>query len=295
VSRVHETGLVNVDPDELEVVLLPEPAVLVQLGDARPGAQVRRGHALAQFKNQTLEHSIVSAREALNKAESDAHSTQKAANKSRTDGDPTAEARYLAEHDRAVVTAAGKRAELAQLQKRQTALRELRAPRDGTIITAPKRDELNKAFDVGYTDTTPVFAVGDPSKLIIRVPVSPPDFRVLRDDLNARGELEVSVYAKGRSDRQFTGKLRALPQQNAASVPLALSQRGGGALAVRQGDDPNVLIPLAQVYVVEVELNDADAALEPGQLAVVKIHTRWRSGAWWVGRALANAMDLGLY
>jgi putative peptide zinc metalloprotease protein len=64
---------------------------------------------------------------------------------------------------------------------------------------------------------------------------------------------------------------------------------------VRQGDDPNVLIPLAQVYVVEVELNDADAALEPGQLAVVKIHTRWRSGAWWVGRALANAMDLGLY
>jgi putative peptide zinc metalloprotease protein len=295
VSRVHETGLVNVDPDEIEVVLLPEPAVLVELGDARPGAQVRRGHALARFENRTLEQAIVSADAALRKAESDASSAERAAQKSRTDGDTVAEARYRAEHDRALVTAAGKRAELAQLQKRQTALRDLRAPRDGTIITAPKRDELNKAFDVGYTDTTPVFAVGDPTKLIVRVPVSPPDFRVLRDDLNARGELEVSVYAKGRSDRQFTGKLRVLPQQNAASVPLALSQRGGGALAVRQGDDPNVLIPLAQVYVVEVELNDADAALEPGQLAVVKIHTRWRSGAWWVGRALANAMDLGLY
>jgi putative peptide zinc metalloprotease protein len=46
---------------------------------------------------------------------------------------------------------------------------------------------------------------------------------------------------------------------------------------------------------VEVELTDPDVAIDPGQLAVAKIHSKWRSGAWWVARALANSMDLGLY
>jgi len=34
---------------------------------------------------------------------------------------------------------------------------------------------------------------------------------------------------------------------------------------------------------------------DPGQLASVKIHTKWRSAAWWVGRAIANAVDIGFY
>ena len=40
---------------------------------------------------------------------------------------------------------------------------------------------------------------------------------------------------------------------------------------------------------------DPDGAVKPGQLAVVKVHTRWRSAAWWVGQTLANALDIGLY
>jgi putative peptide zinc metalloprotease protein len=74
-----------------------------------------------------------------------------------------------------------------------------------------------------------------------------------------------------------------------------LTQRGGGPLAIKPSSDPNLLVPLAQVYLVEVELLDPDAAVDPGQLAVVKIHAQWRSAAWWVGRTIANALDLGLY
>jgi len=86
-----------------------------------------------------------------------------------------------------------------------------------------------------------------------------------------------------------------VPLQSAETVPIQLTQRGGGPLAVKPGGDPNVLQPLAQVYLIDVEVLDPGAASDPGQLAVVKIHTRWRSAAWWVGRALANALDLGLY
>ena len=82
--------------------------------------------------------------------------------------------------------------------------------------------------------------------------------------------------------------MRTLPAQNAATVPVGLTQRGGGPLAVKPSEDPNVLVPLAQTYLVEVELTDPDAAIDPGQLAMVKIHAKWRSGAWWVGRALCQ-------
>jgi len=76
---------------------------------------------------------------------------------------------------------------------------------------------------------------------------------------------------------------------------VQLTQRGGGPLAVKPSEDPNLLIPLAQTYLVEVHVTDPDAAIKPGQLAVVKIHSKWRSGAWWVGRTLANALDIGFY
>jgi putative peptide zinc metalloprotease protein len=140
-----------------------------------------------------------------------------------------------------------------------------------------------------------VFVIGDPGKLLIRVPVSPQDYRLLKDDMPIKGELDVSVYVKGRSDRTFVGKVRRLPGQNAATVPIQLTQRGGGPLAVKPSENPNELIPLAQTYLVEVEITDPDAAVKPGQLGVVKIHTKWRSASWWVGRALANALDIGLF
>lgn len=201
----------------------------------------------------------------------------------------------MSEQRRAGAKAETAVAEVAQLEARQGRVREMKAPRDGFLVTAPKREEVGKLFDKGFTESQPLFAVGDSGRLIVKVPVTPPNFRVLRDDMAVRGELDASVYAKGRSDRTFSGKVRHLPAQNAATVPLALTQRGGGSLAVKPNEDPNTLIPLAQVYLVEVEITDPDLAIDPGQLAVVKIHAKWRSGAWWVARALANSMDLGLY
>ena len=52
---------------------------------------------------------------------------------------------------------------------------------------------------------------------------------------------------------------------------------------------------MAQVYLVEVELDDPDATVRPGALVDVKIHCQWRSGAWWLKRTLSEALDIGLY
>jgi putative peptide zinc metalloprotease protein len=295
VSRVHETGLIAVDPDALEGVMLPEPGRLKALSDVGPGQAVQRGQSLAEFKSEALEVKLSRALAELAEQESTATAMNDAALNAHNMGDSTAEQRFQYEFAKVRSKADTARDEVDRLMARKERLSELRAPRSGVLVTFPNRDEIGKLFDKGYTDQTPLFAVGDPGRLIVKVPVTPPNFRVLHEDLDRRGELDVSIYAKGRSDRTFSGKLRRLPAQNAATVPLPLTQRGGGSLAVKPNDDPNLLVPLAQVYLVEVELTDPDVALTPGQLAVVKIHARWRSGAWWVARALSNAMDLGLY
>ncbi|MBM3982238.1 MAG: hypothetical protein FJ304_18625 [Planctomycetes bacterium] len=296
VSRVHETGLVAVDPDAMEGVFLTEPARLVAMDDAiRPGKRVAPRELLGAFKSDALDVRLKKARAARDAQWEVAQRLNLEAVKARNTGDTAAEHRFNGEFARERGRAATADDEVTRLEAEQVRLEQARAPRGGTILTAPKRDEVGKLFDKGYGETNPVFAVGDPGRLIVKVPVSPPDFRVLREDLAARGELDVSIYAKGRSDRTFSGKVRRLPTQNAATVPLALTQRGGGPLAVKPSDDPNLLVPLAQVYLVEVEMTDPDIALEPGQLAVVKIHAKWRSAAWWVARALSNAMDLGFY
>jgi putative peptide zinc metalloprotease protein len=295
VSRVHETGLVAVDPEALVGVMLPEPARMVVLSDVGPGQSVRQGESLGLFKSEALEVELARARATQAEQRAAAGALYAAANKARGMGDSSSEQRFRDDYRKAKAKAETADDDVDRLSRRQGRVHELKAPRNGILVTVPKRDEIGKLFDRGTTDTTPLFAVGDPARLIVKVPVTPPNFRVLREDLDKRGELDVSIYAKGRSDHIFSGKLRRLPAQNAATVPLALTQRGGGSLAVKPNEDPNMLVPLAQVYLVEIELTDPDVAIDPGQLAVVNIHARWRSGAWWVARALSNAMDLGFY
>jgi putative peptide zinc metalloprotease protein len=301
VSRVHETGLVVIDPTHAEAVLLPEPARLTRLEPAGYwGRDVRAGEVLAHFHSEPLEVELAKARNNEQEQRRAAENLAAAVTEHRGRGVDKEtlngfEAQAKEAHEKALAAAR----EVRLIQGRMAKLDELKAPRDGVVATAPKRDETGKLFDKGGTETQPVFVIGDPTKLLIRVPVSPQKYRVLKDDLPPGGELPVTVYVKGRSDREFAGKLRRLPDQNAATVPLQLTQRGGGPLAVKPGTEdqqnPNLLVPLSQTYLVEVELTDPDAAVKPGQLAVVKVHAQWRSAAWWVGQTLSNALDLGLY
>ncbi len=294
VSRVRETGLVTVDPEAMEGVLLPEPARLVAL-EVKSGQRVRKGQVLGRFVSETLDldtdRAVAQSDSLWRTVEQFKISFDEAAKQN----DDTAAQRYALEAKQASERAVAADHQVRILRWRQKAVRELVAPRDGTVLTAPTPEEVWKLYDRGYTEATPVFVVGDPQRLNVRVPVDPSDYRLIKEDLGNRGELEVSVLVKGRSDRQFAGKVRRLPPQNAETVPISLTQRGGGPLAVKPGGDPNILVPLAQVYLVDVEIIDPDGAIDPGQLATVKIHTKWRSAGWWIGRTLSNALDIGLY
>jgi putative peptide zinc metalloprotease protein len=294
VSRVHETGLIEIEPGSIQIVSLSEPATLTAL-KVRSGEWVKEGNPLGEFISRELEVEMKRAEASRNAQQDSANHLARSVAKARSAGNEADVRHYDFQLQDAHNKALAEEGQLKALTDRWKQVRELKAPRSGLVIASPTSAEVGKLFDRGVSETAPLFSVGDPSRLLIRVPVTPPDYRLLKEDLNARGELAVTIHVKGRSDRDFTGRVRTLPPQNAATVPIQLTQRGGGPLAVKPGGDPNVLQPLAQVYLVEVEVLDPDAAIDPGQLAVVKIHTKWRSAAWWVGRALSNALDIGFY
>jgi putative peptide zinc metalloprotease protein len=85
-----------------------------------------------------------------------------------------------------------------------------------------------------------------------------------------------------------------LPESDAKDVPLPLTQRGGGPVAVKPSQDPNVNVPQSQQYLVTVELPHPDPAICPGTMVSVKIHCKWQTAAWRVWRAISSAFDLGL-
>ncbi|MBA4189737.1 MAG: hypothetical protein C0467_17260 [Planctomycetaceae bacterium] len=295
VSRIRDTGLIVIDYSSIEAVALEEPARLVELApDIRPGVRVSKGQPLGIFRNDELDLEIDRMTKYRDGQRQTAKQHEAAVASARGDGAEAGVKRNMLDAQQARERAVTAQNSLDRLTARWDAINKLKAPRDGVLVVAPAPEERGKLFDRGFSEAAPLFSVGDPSKLLLRVPVSPPDYRLLSDDL-ASGELDASIYVKGRTDREFKGKVCRVPPQNAATVPIQLTQRGGGPLAVKPGGDPNVLQPLAQVYLVDVEILDADAAVDPGQIAVVKIHTKWRSGAWWLGRTIANAFDLGLY
>jgi hypothetical protein len=108
------------------------------------------------------------------------------------------------------------------------------------------------------------------------------------------GELDVEVLVPGRDGKTWKGKLTYLPESEAKEIPLQLSSRGGGPVAVKAGGNPNTLIPQTQHYLVYIDLIDTDVAVSSGTLAQVKIFCKPETCAHWVWRKINDIFDLGL-
>jgi multidrug efflux pump subunit AcrA (membrane-fusion protein) len=107
-------------------------------------------------------------------------------------------------------------------------------------------------------------------------------------------ELDVTIRFRGRDRDTWKGKIRQLPESEAKTIPLPLSNRGGGPVAVKASTPGTALIPATQHYLVYVEIIDPDEAILPGTMAQVKIYCQPETCLKWLWRTLNNTFDLGL-
>jgi putative peptide zinc metalloprotease protein len=292
VGRIRDIGLVQVQPDSIDKISIDVPsrmpAILTRLL-VRDGQRVTKGQTLAEFSSLELQNQKLEALTQRNIAEAQ----QRAFDQQVTltvDLDDQEKLRQRASE--AGVDANKYNNTLNSLADLERGL-TLKAKMDGIVMSPPKADEVGKLFEAGATFCT----VGDPTHLRLAVPVATKDYRILEDDVRrarAQGqELPVTIRIKGRGNQTWEGRISELPESECRDVPAQLTTKHGGPLAVKPSQNPNVHVPQSQVFLVYIDLLNPDDAICAGTMAYVKIHCRWRTGAWWIWRTFSSAFDLG--
>jgi putative peptide zinc metalloprotease protein len=297
VSRVREVGMIQVSEGYRESVHVSETGILTEVL-VHDGQEVENGMDLARFRNPQFEFE----RQQYEKDRDAAAELVAAIQKRLSDvrGDPAARAKAEAQLAEANNQLRNSQAQLEVRRRLIETTAVLKAPRHGTVLGAPKPDDLLRTWD--KNDGQPFCQIGDTTKLRVLIPVGAVEFREMRINLDRQmienptdPHLEVSILPFRRSDHQFKGRITKLPDTDEKNLPLQLTHRGGGTVATKPGGDPNVHMPLVQTYLVAVEIEDPDGTLASGTLATVKVHLKWRSAAWWAWRSVASALDIGLW
>lgn len=291
VTRVREHGLIQFQPDSQSHVYVTVDGILKAV-HVREGQFVTRGKILAEFVNIEIEKRKIDLDATVITKRKLIELYLQKRNEARDQNDKNRINHQIlnAEADVKLGETALKSLEEDKAQM------VLRAPRDGVVIGLPNIDEVGKAWEKGQE--TPFCSVGDRAKLRVLVPVVPADMDVMRDDFDRTSNrpIPVTIRVQGRVSSTWKGVVQRkdLPRSEAAEIPLPLSAKGGGPLAVRPVTESRKLIPQAQVYLVPIDFEDPDEAVCTNTLAYVKIHCQYRSGAWWVYRTVSSVFELGL-
>jgi putative peptide zinc metalloprotease protein len=291
ISRVRDKGMIEVEQSAGERVYLPVPkGATLQEVLVHDGEHVEKGRILAIFRNFEMEAQYEEA-----KRQKENYYNQALALRSQA-----AQLASSVERNKIQTDAVLAETMYREFEKDEVLLKRLldslviRAPRDGFVLSPPRKEMIGRYWE--DVQAQPICQVGDTRTLKIVVPVAPHDYELLKRDMEHNGgkELPVTIYIPGHLGKTYHGRLTHLPTSDAKTVPMQLTYKGGGSLATKPGDNPNALQPQSQVYLVEVEMTDPDDAVQPGVLPTVKIHCRWRTGAWWVWRQINISLDLGL-
>ena len=297
VNRVRETGQVQIQDAFVYQVTVREPGGQLVEQFVRDGDEVKPGQKLAVFRNahQTartgqLEKEVAFLRQQRVTVQAQ---MQAAAMDAVTQAGYREEASKIGGKLKAVEES------LKTEQRVSNELNDLKADRGGVVMSAPRQAEMFKFWD--KAESPPFCKIGDRSKMRVLVPVSPTEYRELRESLEKRKRdgqdpaLEASILLSNRSDKIYRGKVTVIPDRHEDNIPIGLTSRGGGSVAVKPSQNPNTNEPVAQTYVIQVELLDPDSTIIPGTQAKVKVHLQWHSAAWWVKHQIASALEWGLW
>jgi putative peptide zinc metalloprotease protein len=284
VSRA-QVGLVQIQPNHIVPIHLEVPGILEKIY-VREGQHVKKGTILAEFRNPEMqsqeddlranfqiyqrryEYYAAQARESpeLEKAKKQAEAERDAA---RTKWE------FYKSHPLTRVV--------------------LKAPKAGVLMGVPRVEEVNKRWEVDQDK--PFCKIADLTRLRLLVPISTEDIDLIRADLKKRQRegrtLAVEVRIQGRGSETWEGKITHIPEAEAPEIPIQLSDRGGGPLALKRGAPQNKLVPQKQVYLVGVEILNPDRAIAPGSMGQVRIYCERRTLWWRLWRWISSTLGLG--
>jgi putative peptide zinc metalloprotease protein len=290
VARVRQPGLVQVEPTDVERAVIHVPGTLEQLR-VRDGQRVQKDEVLAVFRSLELEQQLAESmtQRDINDKEYLVFSNLV----TQAVSDPVERGKLISRMEQ-VKGERDKYAKLVEFYEEQKKELELKAPIAGTVMSSPNIDDIGKM----YQKDDLFCRIGEPDKLRVLMPVSPADYRLLDGDLKKEKEhgrsLPVTIRVQGRAELTWHGNVSHLPESEAKDIPVQLTNKMGGNVAVKPSSKPGTYVPQSQQYLVGIDILDSDNAVCPGTMAYVKVHCRWHTCAWWTWRAFNSAFDLGM-
>lgn len=306
ISRVRGLALVQPPSDQTSSVPLRRTAVLREV-KAQVGDQVVEGQVLAIFRDPDLEERTSAARTQLRTVSLQLRELEQ--QKSHLPGSLTVAERQRYADEIAKVEAEETKAKalVASLERTMEDDLTLKAPRSGVVGQAPKREDVGKLFEGAreQAQVPPVFTVHAPGKYRLCLPLESSDYNQLRQSLVAArkaagpdGEprpLDVIVRVHGRDSQTWRGRIERLEESEAKFVPLMLSSRAGGPVAVKAPSGKSQgLVPQTQHFLVYIDLLDADESIAINSMAQVKIYCQPETVAYWCWRKLNNMLNIRL-
>jgi len=297
VNRVLETGVVQIQDGYVFLVTVPDPGGRLVEQYVRDGDVVNPASQLARFHNAKQTARV----EQLQQEVSFLHQQKLVVEAQMKAAPPEATSQSQYKDELSRVEGKLRAVEEVYITEKHVSeeLKTVKANHVGTVMSAPRKAEQFKFWD--KAEAGPFCRIGDRSRLRMLVPVGPTEYREIKDNLDRlkqKGEaavLDASILLSNRSDHIYAGKVTVVPDRHEENMPLGLTSRGGGPVAVRPSQNPEVNEPVAQTYLIQVEIHDPDETIIPGTQGKVKIHLRWRSAAWWAGQKVASALDWGLW
>ncbi|MEI7685330.1 MAG: site-2 protease family protein [Planctomycetota bacterium] len=292
VTRIRDHGVVQFHPEHVTQMFVATDAVLKKV-HVKEGETVAAGKVLAEFENLELDKKMIETKATIATKQKLLELYEEKRFGAR---DPRDEERLK----QSVQQALGEK-KLAEVGLEAIMIERshlvLRAPRAGVVVGLPNIDEVGRAWERGQD--APFCSIGDRSKLRVLLPVHPADMKTMRDEFkqhNNSRTIPATIRVQGRVGSLWKGSVAPhdLPKSEAQEIPLPLSSRGGGHIAVRPPTASQKLIPQGQIYLVPVTFDDPDEAVCTNTMAQVKIHCEYRSAAWWTWRTLSSVFDLGL-
>jgi len=270
--NVRGAALIQIEPDQVRRLVIPESGGFVREIFVRDGQRVRAGEVLAVLSNPELEVKL-----RLNEADQPLREQQKNAQLVQLSDGGISEGQAADDIRQTAF-------ELKSLMRQHALIKEqhdrltLRAPCDGIVIALRPHQDKGKWLESG----TEFCRVGNPRALRAVFLVESADRQLITPGVQAW------VRVHGGGSAQCAGVITDVSQVEAKSIPPQLSGRVGGDVltehdAVAQTDNPS-----RQHYLSAARLLRADGIIHPGAMGRVRVEVGSQTLWWRLRRFVAS-------
>ena len=293
VNRLRGVALVVPQPEGTQKLYATQPGKLENLS-IRTGQLVDLDETLAVLVNADYESKLGAARAEMDSGQSSLRALLDQLNHVKQETDRRRVNDSVLQVSKSLDKA---RQIVHDIETQKQEYLRLTSPIAGIIGQAPRKEDIGKRIEPD--NRSPLITVYPEGKLSVILPLTTSEYnQLVRDCQGDPTKIKpesIIIRVQGREGAVWNGINPRLLPSEARDIPLALTSRAGGPVAVKATNPGEPMVPQAQQFLVYLDIMSPDQAILPGNMAQVKIYLQPETCAQWSWRTVNNLFELGLF